>query len=149
MIDPTPFITGLVGTFSAYLTYRAAVVKAETDHTALPAKSDDATKGEQAAPVIKAAVQQHGDDKDRNALAQFEADPEDYQQVFETKLIRLAERNPTLAQQFQTLAQQANIVQPGGNVVNIDNTASNYGAQGTFNAPITFDNASRTKKPNS
>lgn len=141
MIDPTPFITGLVGVFSAYTTYKAAVAKAEAEQTTPLAKSDDAAKGEQAAPLIKAAVQQHGDDKDRNALIQFEADPDDYRSVLEAKLIRLAERNPAFAQQLQMLAQNANIVQPGGNVVNIDNKASNRGAQGTFNAPVSLGNS--------
>lgn len=118
MIDPTPFITGLVGAFSAYATYKAAVAKAEAERTTPPAKSDDAAKGEQTAPLIKAAVQQHGDDKDRTALAQFEADPDDYRSVLEAKLIRLAQRNSAFAQQLQTLAQNAGVQGSGvqGNV---------------------------------
>jgi hypothetical protein len=117
MADPITIgiavITGLVGAYKAYTEYKAAVVKAQAEQQAAPAKTEEAAKGEQIAQVVKAAVQQHGDDKDRNALVQFEADPDDYRDVLEKKLVRLAEGNPVFAQQLQTLAQHSNI-QTGG-----------------------------------
>src|SRR5436305_11464842 len=117
MADPVTLgviITGLVGAYKAYTEYKAAVVKAEEKKEAAPTKSAEAAKGEQAAPLIKAAVLQHGDDKDRNALAQFEDEPDDYRGVLESKLARLADRNPVFAQQLQMLAQQANSQTGGG-----------------------------------
>jgi|SRR5215213_9273983 len=106
-------ITGLVGAYKAYTEYKAAVVKAQAEQKVAPAKTEEAAKGEQVAQVVKAAVQQHGNDKDRNAIAQFEDEPDDYREALERKLLRLAETNPAFAQQLQTVAQQANI-QTGG-----------------------------------
>ncbi len=111
-------ITGLVGAYKAYTEYKTAVVKAQAEQKATPAKTEEVAKGEKVAEVVKAAVQQHGDDKDRNALIQFEADPDDYRDVLEKKLVRLAEGNPAFAQQLQTLAQQAGVQGSGvqGNI---------------------------------
>lgn len=124
-------ITGLVGAYKAYTEYRAAVDKAKLEHAAPPAQSAEAKTGQQVAAI----VQQHGDDKDRNALAQFDADPDDYRGVLETRLARLAERNPIVAQQLQTLAQQANIQTGGitGNV-NISDSAKVKGTVAGVNA---------------
>jgi hypothetical protein len=80
---------------------------------AAPARDAEAARGEQAAPLVKAAVQQHGDAKDQRALTNFEDDPELYEGALKTMLTRLAERSPAFATQLQTLAQQANI-QTGG-----------------------------------
>lgn len=109
--------------------------------------SAEATKGEQVAPLVKAAVEQHGDDKDRNALAQFEADPDDYREVLEKKLARLAERSPAFAQQLQALAQQANVqasgVQGSVNVYGgkVDQAAGVNTGSMTYNARIDDDDA--------
>jgi hypothetical protein len=147
MADPVTLgviITGLVGAYKAYADYKAAVAKAGEQKEAAPAKSAEAAKGEQAAPLIKAAVLLHGDDKDRNALAQFEDEPDDYRGVLESKLARLAERNPAFAQQLQTLAQQANI-QTGGvqGAVNVSGQGKIYGPTagtntGTMSGTYTF-----------
>jgi len=116
MPDPiiigTAAITGLVGVYKAYTDYKAAVAKAG-EKEAAPTKSAEAAKGEQATPLVKAAVQQHGDTKDQRALANFEDDPELYEGALKTMLTRLTDRSPAFAQQFQTLVQQANI-QTGG-----------------------------------
>ena len=115
MADPVTLgviITGLVGAYKAYTDYKAAVAKTG-EKEAAPAKSAEAAKGEQAAPLVKAAVQQHGDPKDQRALENFEDDPELYAGALKTMLTRLADRSPAFAQQLQTLAQQANI-QTGG-----------------------------------
>lgn len=116
MADPVTLgviITGLVGAYKAYAEYKAAVVKADTEQKPAPAKTEEATKGEQAAPLVKAAVQQHGDAKELRALESFEDDPELYKGALKTMLTRLAGRSSAFAAQLQTAAQQANI-QTGG-----------------------------------
>jgi hypothetical protein len=106
-------ITGLVGAYKAYADYKAAIVKAEEKRESAPAKSTEVAKGEQAAPLVTAAVQQHGDVKAQQTLTLFEDDPDTYQEALRKVLARLAEHNPAFAQQLQTVAQQANI-QTGG-----------------------------------
>jgi hypothetical protein len=62
MADPVTLgviITGLVGA------YKAAVVKAG-EKQAAPAKRAEVAKGEQAAPLVKAIMQQHGDAAEDN-----------------------------------------------------------------------------------
>jgi len=116
MADPVTLgviITGLVGAYKAYTDYKAAVAKTEAEKKAAPTKDAEAAKGEQAAPLVKAAVQQHGDTKDQRALENFEDDPELYEGALKTMLTRLADRSPAFAGQLQSLAQQANI-QTGG-----------------------------------
>jgi hypothetical protein len=116
MADPVTLgviITGLVGAYKAYADYKAAVAKAEAEKKAAPTKDAEAARGEQAAPLIQAAVQQHGDAKAQTTLALFEDEPDTYQGALEKKLTDLATRSPAFATQLQTLAQQANI-QTGG-----------------------------------
>src|SRR5262249_26387822 len=79
------------------------------DQKVEPAKSEEVAKGERVADIVTAVVEQHGDDRDRNALAQFEADPDDYRDVLGKKLLRLAETSPAVAQQLQPLAHQAGV----------------------------------------
>jgi hypothetical protein len=109
----TALITGLVGAYTAYTQYKAAVAKAEVEKTPPPAKSPEATKGEQAAPIIKAGVATHGEPRDVKVVGNFEEDPETYQEALQKALERVATRSQPFAQQLQTLAQQANI-QTGG-----------------------------------
>src|SRR6266508_2373586 len=111
MADPVTLgviITGLVGAYKAYTDYKAAVAKTG-EKEAAPAKSAEAAKGDQAAPLVKAALQQHGDAKDQRALENFEDDPELYEGALKTMLTRLADRSPAFAQHLQTLAKQTNI----------------------------------------
>jgi hypothetical protein len=64
MADPVTLgvsITGLVGAYKAYTDYKAAVTKATVEQTSPLAKSATATTGQQAAPLVKATIQQHGD----------------------------------------------------------------------------------------
>jgi len=87
-------------------------VKAQAEQQAALAKTAEAAKGEQAAPLVKAAVQQHRS-LDQRALVNFEDDPELYEGALKTMLTCLAERNQAFATQLQTAAQQANL-QTGG-----------------------------------
>src|SRR6266508_2716751 len=140
IIIGTAAITGLVGVYKAYTEYKAAVAKAGEQEEAAPARSAEAAKGEQAAPLVKAAVQQHGDTKDQRALANFEDDPELYEGALKTMLTRLADRSPAFATQIQTLAQQANI-QTGGikGEVNVSGQAKVDQAAGVNTGTMTYN----------
>lgn len=121
-------ITGIVGAFKAYTEYKAVEVKAEAERKPAPAKSDEAAKGEQAAPIIKAAVTQHGDADEQADLANFERNPTRYADGLVKVLSDIATREPAFAGQLQTLAQQANIQTGGvqGNV-NVSGQGKVYG----------------------
>ena len=142
MADPVTLgviITGLVGAYKAYTDYRAAVAKAKAEQKSAPAKSEAAAKGEQVAPLVKAAVQQHGDAKTQQTLALFEDDPDIYQEALRKALTRLAERSPAFATQLQTLAQQANI-QTGGvqRAVNVSGEGKVDQAAGVNTGTMTY-----------
>jgi Na+-transporting methylmalonyl-CoA/oxaloacetate decarboxylase gamma subunit len=125
----TAVIAGLVAAYKAYTDYKAAVVKAEAEKAAAPAKSAEAAKGEQVAPVVKAAVQQHGTAKEQTTLELFEGDPDTYRTALEKVLADLATKNSAFAGQLQTVAQQADI-QTGGvsGTVNVSGEGKVYGA---------------------
>jgi hypothetical protein len=106
-------ITGLVGAYKAYTEYKAAVVKAQAEQKPEPDKSEEAAKGQQVADIVKAGVEQHGNEDERTDLANFERNPQRYQDGLVTVLRDIADREPAFAGQLQTLAQQANI-QTGG-----------------------------------
>ena len=109
MVDPATLgviITGLVGAFKAYTEYRAAAARAEVQHTAAPAPNPQATRGEQTAPIIQAAIQRYGDAKEQTTLALFEKDPEIFQEALQRVLIQLAGRSPIVAAEIQELARR-------------------------------------------
>lgn len=145
MADPitigTAVITGLVGAYKAYADYKAAAAKAAAEQQPAPPQDAEAARGAQVAPQITAAVQQHGDDKDRAALAMFADEPDTYQTALEKKLADLARRSPAFAQQLQALAQQANI--PTGGVqgsVNVSGQGRVYGpATGVNTGAMTYN----------
>ncbi|HEU4328554.1 MAG TPA: hypothetical protein VFS21_35780, partial [Roseiflexaceae bacterium] len=100
-------IGGLVSAYSAYASYRAATAQAATTQAPAPDKSAAAAQGEQAAPLVKAAVAQHGEAREQTTLSLFEEDPTTYQEALARVLTQLAERNPAFAQQIQALAVPA------------------------------------------
>lgn len=139
MTDPITLgviITGLVGAYKAYAEYRAAVAKAQAE----PAKSEAAAQGEQAAPLVKAAVQQRGDAREQQALANFEDDPELYEGALKTVLTQLAERSPAFAAQIQAAAQQAGVQQADvQGTVNVSGEGKIYGpTAGVNQGQITY-----------
>jgi len=143
MADPVTLgviITGLVGAYKAYTEYKAATAKADEQKETAPTKSAEATKGEQAAPLVKTAVLQHGDAKDQRALENFEDDPDLYEGALKTMLTRLAAREPAFAGQLQTLAQQANI-QTGGvqGKVNVSGEGKVEQAAGVNTGTMTYN----------
>lgn len=117
MADPITIgvavITGLVGLYKAYTEYKAAVVKAQAEQKAAPAKTEEATQGEQVAGIVKTGIEQHGNADERADLANFERNPERYREGLARVLSDIAARAPAFAGQLQAVAQQANI-QTGG-----------------------------------
>ena len=117
MADPitigTAVITGLVTLMSAYMQYRASMKQADQKGAPAPAKTDEIKQGETAMEVVKAGVERHGNEDERADLANFERNPQRYQDGLAHVLTDIAAREPAFAQQLQTLAQQANI-QTGG-----------------------------------
>ena len=142
MADPitvlSTVIGGLVSVFTAYTQYKGAVKQAEAKQESPPVKSDEAAKCKAVAQVVETAITKHGNEDERADLANFQRNPQRYADAIATVIREIAAREPGFAQQLQVLVQQANIAQDGSNVVNIKNEASNYGAQGTFNAPVSF-----------
>ncbi len=106
-------ITGLVGGYKAYAEYKAAVAKTEEKQEPKPEKSEAAAKGEQAAPIIKAGVERHGDGDEKADLASFERNPARYEGALAKVLADIAAREPAFAGQLQTIANEAKI-QTGG-----------------------------------
>lgn len=116
MADPVTLgviITGLVGAYKAYTEYKAAVVKAQAEQKAAPAKTEEATKGEQVAQVVERGIQTYGKPEEQTALAGYQQSPQLFESALNKVLADIAAREPAFASQLQTLAQQANI-QTGG-----------------------------------
>jgi len=109
----TAVITGLVGAYKAYTEYKAATAKATEQKVPPPPKGEAAAQGEQAAPIIKTGVAQHGDADEQADLANFERNPARYEAAMAKVLADIAARAPAFAGQLQTIAEQANI-QTGG-----------------------------------
>ena len=142
MADPITIgvavITGLVGLYKAYTEYKAAVVKAQAEQKAAPAKTEEAARGEQVAAIVTTGIEQHGNADERVDLANFERNPERYREGLARVLTDIAARAPVFAGQLQTVAQQANIQSGGvhGNVT-ISGQGKVYGtAVGTNTGPI-------------
>jgi hypothetical protein len=130
MADPVTLgviVTGLVGAYKAYADYKAAVTKTATKEE-LPAKTEPVAKGELVAPLVKNAIEKHGEPKEQTTLQLFEEDPDTYEEALKKVLTYLAQRNPTFATELQTLAEQANI-QTGGfqGTVNVSEGGIVYG----------------------
>jgi hypothetical protein len=106
-------ITGLVGAYKAYAEYKAAVVKAQAEQKAAPAKTEDVAKGEQVAQVVETGIQTYGKPEEQTALAGYQQSPQLFESALSKVLADVAAREPAFAQQLQTVAQQANI-QTGG-----------------------------------
>ena len=138
----TPIITGLVGAYTAYTQYQAAVTTATTRQAPPPPKPVEAAQGEQAALLVQAAVAQHGDTKAQTTLALFDDDPETYQEAVQRILVNLATQKPEFAQALQAAAEQAGLVRrDAGGQVTIDGNV--YGAvvqdnSGSITSTYTF-----------
>ncbi len=117
MADPITIgvavITGLVGAYKAYTEYKAALVKAQAEQQAAPAKDAEAAKGEQVAQVVETGIQTYGKPEEQTALAGYQQSPQLFEPVLSKVLSDIAAREPAFAGQLQTIAQQANI-QTGG-----------------------------------
>ena len=96
--------------------------------------------GQKAFTELRSKFSLQADMKAQQALANVEQDPddEDYQQKLVKEIARLANVDPSFAQELKLLARNVTIAQPS--ILTIDNKASNQGVQGIFNAPVQFDN---------
>src|SRR6266480_1383585 len=144
MVDPSaliPWISPIIIAIVAFIKTQGAQKAGEV----LGEKVTEATlnKGEKALAILRARFSAKADAKAQRALANVEQDPddEDYQQKLVKETARLADTDPTFAQDLKVLAENVAIAQSGS--VAIDNKASNLGAQGVFNAPVQFDNRAK------
>ena len=142
MADPITIgvavITGLVGAYKAYTEYKAAVVKAQAEQKAIPAKTEEVAKGEQVAQVVETGIQTYGKPEEQTALAGYQQSPQLFEPVLTKVLADVAAREPAFAGQLQIVAQQANI-QTGGiqGAVNVSGEGKIYGtAVGTNTGTI-------------
>jgi hypothetical protein len=148
MFDPATLgviIPGLVSAYKAYADYKAATVKAESEQKSAPTKSPEVVQGEQAAPLVKQAVQELGTEKDVRVIQAFDDDPDLYQEAFIKMMTRLAEQNPAFATKLQALAHQ---LSPQTNTVMgaVNNTGSIQGpAVGVNTGSITYNAGSQEK----
>jgi len=148
----TAVITGLVGAYKAYTEYKAAVVKAQAEQKAAPAKTEEAAKGEQVATVVETGIQQYGKPEEQTALAGYQQSPQLFEPVLTKVLADVAAREPAFAGQLQTVAQQANI-QTGGikGEVNVSGQGKIYGTAagvntGTISGTYNFGDEDKDEK---
>jgi hypothetical protein len=144
-MDPSlliPIVSPLVSSLIVYLREEAAKKAGEKAAEIIGEKTGEAIVdiGPKALATIRGWFGKTNDPKAQKALINVEEDPadEDYGLKLVKETVRVAASEPAFAQELKILAEQANIVQAGGTQVNIDNKAPNYGAQGNFNAPVSF-----------
>jgi hypothetical protein len=99
--------------------------------------------GAKALATVRSWFARENDAAGRQALAKVEAAPQEpsHEQELLQSVVQLAASRPAFAEELRLLAAQANLVQSGGVVQHISNQASNRGAQGVFNAPVSFGGA--------
>lgn len=145
-MDPSsliPIVTPVVHAAALYLQTEA--LKKAGDKAAEvvgeKAASSAVTKGSRALASLRSWFVKKADAKAQGVLEMVELDPEDTD--FQAKLIhetaRLAGSDSTFEQELRVLAEQVTIAQVGNINQTFNNHASNQGAQGVINAPLTFN----------
>ncbi len=144
MVDPSALIPWISPIISAVVTYISTQGAQKAGDKAAEIVGEKATEttlslGQKALILLRSKFSAKANPKAQQALANVEQDPddEDYQQKLVKETARLANADPTFAQELKVLAEKVNIAQSGS--ITIDNKASNYGAQGAFYAPVSFD----------
>jgi hypothetical protein len=144
MMDPSVLIPWISPIIIAVVTYIKTQGTQKASDKAAEVIGEKATEraisiGQKALTLLRSKFSVKADTKAQQALANVEQDPndEDYQQKLVKETARLASADPAFAQELKVLAETVNIAQSGS--VAIDNKSSNYGAQGVFNAPLSFD----------
>jgi hypothetical protein len=152
MVDPSgliPWISPIITAVVAFIKTQGAQKAGEKAAEVIGEKATETTlnKGEKALATLRARFSAKADAKAQQALANVEQDPddEDYQRKLVKETARLANTDPTFAQDLKVLAENVAIAQSGS--VIIDNKASNLGVQGVFNAPVQFDNRAMKDTP--
>ena len=143
-MDPAslvPVVSSLVAAVVAYMKSEGAKKAQEKAAEVIGEKAGEAVAGvgPRALATLRTWFQRKADPKAQQALVLAEQDPDDadYQQKLVKETVRLAAADPAFAQELKVLADHVGIAQSGS--VIIDNTAPNQGAQGVFNAPVTFN----------
>lgn len=135
-------IGGLVSLASAVMNYKVSMKTAEQQAQRSDAKPDDDTlqKGEQTLTIVKAGIQDHGDDEEQLVLANFERRPTLYGEALRHALTDIATRVPDFRDQLQRLAQDTGIQVVGNQgSVNISGEARVDVASGVNTGTITYN----------
>lgn len=147
MVDPSTllsWITPIVAAVATHIKTQDGQKTADKGADALSDKIAEETVsvGQKVLGLLRARFLAKADEKAKQALANVEQDPddEDYQKKLAKETARLASTDLTFAQELKVLGKNVAVAQSGS--VTIDNKASNYGAQGVFNAPVQFHNRS-------
>ena len=145
MADPAALIQWISPIITAVVTYikiRGSQMAGDKAAEIIGEKATETTisLGQKAFTELRSKFSLQADMKAQQALANVEQDPddEDYQQKLVKEIARLANVDPSFAQELKLLARNVTIAQPS--ILTIDNKASNQGVQGIFNAPVQFDN---------
>ena len=136
-MDPTALpaiITGLVGSLSAYMTYKVGLAQAKQTGAAEPAKPAEASTALAALPVVEQAIAQHGTPDEQADFVSFQRNPQRYSEPFKQTLADLLQREPALADQLARLLPSA----AGGVTVAGDGSVGIGGA--VMNSPIMTGN---------
>jgi hypothetical protein len=145
MIDPAtllPLVSPVIAAVVTFIKTQGTQKAGEKAAEILGEKATEAAieKGQKALTLLRDRFSAKADTKAQHALVNVEQDPddEDYQKKLMKETARLASADPTFAQDLKVVAEHVAIAQSGS--VTIENTASNYGAQGVFNESVHFDN---------
>jgi hypothetical protein len=149
-MDPAaliPLIGPAIMAATAYLRDHAAEKAGEKAAEAVGTEAGKAlaSVGPKALATLRGWFVTKSDPKAQQALANVEQDPtdDDYQHKLLKETARLASLDPAFAQELKILAEQVTVAQSGSTVQTINNQAPNQGAQGVFNAPVSFDSIRR------
>ncbi len=143
-------ISGVVSLISAYMTYRVGMKQAEQKEAAKP-DDETLTKGEQAMAIVRTGVAQYGDEDEKADLANFERNPQRYEDNLARVLTDIAMRTPVFRQELESLTKQLDIQTGGvqGNV-NVSGQGRIYGPSagvnpGTMTGSYTFNDRDDAK----
>jgi hypothetical protein len=145
-MDMMTIISSLVAASIAYLKTQAAQKIGEKAAEKVGEKAGESliNVGDRTLTTIRSWFA--GDnEKAQQVLTRFEANPDDQllQQLLAEEVEAAAKGHPSRVQELQKLAEQLTLTRQEGVVIN--NQAPNEGAQGVFNAPVTFTRTTNTK----
>lgn len=128
MVDPTAIaavINGLVGTLSAYMTYKVGMKQAD--------RPEPVTEKEQLAAAVTDLVQSHGTPDEALALAGFNKNPELFAEALRLALHEIASRTPAVADTLYELDRHDASAQGVISVVGSYNAVADRGSTAVVN----------------